>query len=72
MRPIEREYPIEREDIEEKLREIRGQIDPAAQQAKTAALATGIAIAGGLIVVAYLIGRRRGRKPQTVVEIRRA
>ena len=62
---------IERYDIEEKLREIREQIDPAAQQAKQIGLAAGIAIAGGLVVAAYLIGRRRGKKSETFVEIRR-
>ena len=62
---------IERYDIEEKLREIREQIDPATQQAKQIGLAAGIAIAGGLVVAAYLIGRRRGKKSETFVEIRR-
>lgn len=62
---------IERYDIEEKLREIRERIDPAAQQAKQVGLAAGIAIAGGLVVAAYLIGRRRGKKSETFVEIRR-
>lgn len=62
---------IERYDIEEKLREIRDRTDPAAQQAKQIGLAAGIAIAGGLVVAAYLIGRKRGKKSETFLEIRR-
>lgn len=63
--------PISRDDIEAKLREIRGGTEAGADAARGAGLA---ALVGGLVlavVVAYLLGRRKGRKRRTVVEIRR-
>jgi signal transduction histidine kinase len=67
----DRSKKISREDIEAKLREIRGQVDDTAQAAKPAVMAVA-AVAVVLVVgTVYLLGRRRGRKRSTVVEIRR-
>jgi len=62
---------ITRNDIESKLNEIKGEVETAGSQAKPYAL--GVAIAGviALAGVAYLLGRRKGRKKTTVVEVRR-
>jgi hypothetical protein len=63
--------PITRDDIEAKLREIQGTTEAGADAARGAGVA---AVVGGLllaILVAYLLGRRKGRKRRTVVEIRR-
>ena len=62
---------ITRDDLENKLREIKGEVDSAGSQAKPYAL--GVAIAGviGVAALAYVLGRRRGRKKTTVVEVRR-
>ena len=63
--------PISRSDIESKLREIRGEVDSTAGAAKPAAMAiAGVAVVL-VIGAAYLLGRRKGKKKSTVVEIRR-
>lgn len=62
---------VGRSDIEAKLRQIRQEVDRSTEAAKPAAFA----VAGAAVVVvlglAYLAGRRRGRKGRTVVEVRR-
>jgi hypothetical protein len=63
--------PVTRGDIEAKLREIRGEVDATAEGAKSYLLAAGVAAAVVLVGAAFLLGRRRGRKKTTVVEIRR-
>jgi hypothetical protein len=63
--------PVTRGDIEAKLQEIRGEVDTATSEAKSYALTAGIVAAVVLIGGAYLLGRRRGRRKSTVVEIRR-
>ena len=65
------EKPVTRADIEAKLAEIRGVTDDTAEVAEDAAK-TGLVIAGvGVVIVAFLLGRRRGRKKSTIVEVRR-
>jgi uncharacterized protein HemX len=63
--------PITRADIESKLRELQGS---ATRRVDTAA-ATGVKVAIALAVVvvlgAFVIGRRKGRRQTTIVEIRR-
>jgi MYXO-CTERM domain-containing protein len=63
--------PVTRADIEAKLAEIRGVTDDTTEVAEEAAK-TGLVIAGvAVVVVAFLLGRRRGRKKSTIVEVRR-
>ena len=63
--------PVSRDDIEAKLRQIQGEVDRTAQAAKPIGIAVGAAVAVVLVGAAYLLGRRRGKKKTTVVEIRR-
>jgi hypothetical protein len=63
--------PVDRSDIESKLREIRGEVDSTATAAKPAAMAIAGAAVVLLLAGAYVLGRRKGRKKSTVVEIRR-
>ena len=63
--------PVTRRDIEAKLREIRGEVDTAATAAKPVGLAVAAAAAVAVLAAAYLLGRRRGRRKSTWVEIRR-
>ena len=63
--------PVTRADIEAKLREIRGEVDTTAEGAKSYIVAAGVVAAVVLVGAVYLLGRRRGRKKTTVVEIRR-
>ena len=62
---------ITRDDIKAKLDDIRGEVESTGNQAKPYAL--GVAVAGVLAIagLAYVLGRRKGRKKTTVVEVRR-
>jgi hypothetical protein len=62
---------VSRSDIEAKLREIRGEVDTAGESAKGVVVVAGAVAAVGLLAVVYILGRRRGRKSTTVVEVRR-
>jgi Lamp2-like protein len=65
------ERPVTKADIEAKLREIKGDVDEDVAEAKP--IVEMVAIGGVilLILLAYLLGRRKGKKKTTVVEIRR-
>lgn len=59
------------EDIESSFRDVADQIETVAESKKQTA-AIGISIAGVIVlVVAFLLGRRSGKKKSSVVEIRR-
>jgi LPXTG-motif cell wall-anchored protein len=66
------EHRITRQEIEAKLREIRGtaeeELPTTPETAQRGGLAVGAAV---LLVLAFWLGRRRGRKKSTIVEIRR-
>ncbi|HEY5252944.1 MAG TPA: hypothetical protein VIJ09_14855 [Acidimicrobiales bacterium] len=63
--------PITRADLEAKLRSVSGDVGETVEAVKPQIF--GGAIAGLLltVIVAYLLGRRRGRKNSAIVEIRR-
>jgi hypothetical protein len=63
--------PITRDDIERKLRQLEGGVEDGKQAVASTLLAVGAAVAVGVVAVAYLWGRRRGKKKTTVVEVRR-
>ena len=63
--------PISRADIEAKLRELQGGYAETRESALTTAITVGAVVAVGVVAVAFLLGRRRGRKRTTVVEVRR-
>ena len=69
--PEGRDQPVGRSDIEDKLREIRGEVDSTANAAKPAAIAVAGIVVIAVVGAAYLLGRRKGKKKSTVVEIRR-
>jgi len=58
-------------DIRAKLAEIEGSVQTTAKAAAPIGLAAGAGTLLLLLVLAYLLGRRRGNKRRTVVEIRR-
>jgi hypothetical protein len=62
---------ITRDDIEKKLREIKGEVDETTEKAKPMGLAAAAVAAVVVVGVVYLLGRRRGTKLSTIVEIRR-
>ena len=62
---------ISRDDIESKLRELQGEVDEGMDTARSVGAVVAVGAAVVLVVAAYWFGRRRGRKRQTIVEIRR-
>jgi hypothetical protein len=62
---------VEIGDIRAKLTEIRGEVDETTDSVRP--YATYAAVAGAVLVitVAFVLGRRRGRRKSTWVEIRR-
>jgi hypothetical protein len=63
--------PVTRQDIERKLAQIRGVTEDSTEVAQDATK-TGLVVAGvAVVVVAFVLGKRRGRKKSTIVEIRR-
>ena len=62
---------VEITDIRAKLGEIRGDIDETAEAARP--ILTYAAVAGAVVLVglAFALGKRRGRRKSTWVEIRR-
>jgi hypothetical protein len=62
---------IQRADLEAKFRELETEATETAQQARS--YATGVIIVAALVVAtaAFVLGRRRGKKKTTIVEIRR-
>lgn len=62
---------ITRDDIEARFRELEGEVDERKEQVLGVAAMVGVAAVVGVVLVAFALGRRRGRKRTTVVEIRR-
>ncbi len=62
---------ITRGDIEAKLHEMRGDVEESAEAAKTPIMAIAGGVAVAIVILAFLLGKRRGRRKSTVVEIRR-
>jgi hypothetical protein len=63
--------PIRRGDLEAKFRELQGEVDETRQAATTTLLTVGAVVAVGVVAVAFLLGRRKGKKRTTIVEVRR-
>ena len=63
--------PIERRDIEAKIRELQGDVEETARSATSTLVTVGAVVAVGVIAVAFILGKRRGRRRTTVVEVRR-
>jgi hypothetical protein len=62
---------VSRDDIEAKLRELRGEVDAVGESSRNVAVVVVIAAVVAAIAVTYLLGKRKGRKKTTVVEVRR-
>ncbi len=58
-------------DIESKLRDMAGPVETGVEKAKSVVAAAAVAVGAVLVVSAYLMGRRKGKKRSPVIEIRR-
>ncbi len=63
--------PITRDDIEAKFRQLRGEVTEIEAETKNRVIVAGIVIGVAVVVGAYLLGRRKGRRSRAIVEIRR-
>jgi len=61
---------ITREDIEAKARELVGVVDETKESAQDKAMLGALAV-GVVVAVAFLLGRRRGSRNKTMVEVYR-
>lgn len=62
---------ITRDQIEAKLRDVTTGVTDDVEGVRSQALAIGLGIALVSVSVAFLIGRRMGRRKSTIVEVRR-
>ena len=62
---------ITQKDIEAKFREIKGDIDETAESAQGIAITVGAVVAVVVVLGAFVLGKRRGRKKSTFIEVRR-
>jgi hypothetical protein len=62
---------ITRADIEAKLRAIRDDIEPVGEQAKGGLMVAAPVVVAVLVIGAYLLGKRSGKKRRAVIEIKR-
>lgn len=63
--------PITRDDLESKLRELQGGVTETKESARSTLITIGAVVAVGVIAIAFLAGRRKGKRRTTVVEVRR-
>ena len=62
---------VTREDIEKKFREIQGDIDETAESARGMAITVGAVVAVVVVLGVFILGKRRGKKKTTFIEVRR-
>ncbi len=67
----DRTEPISRDDIEAKLRELQGEAEVIGEEARSYALTAAIVVGVAIVGIAFVLGRRRGRRNRTIVEVRR-
>ena len=62
---------ITRDDLEDKFRELEGEAREQVESARSTAITAGVIALVVLLLLTFLLGRRKGRQRSTVVEIRR-
>ena len=70
-RPVAASEKITREDIEAKFRQLTSDVDDRADAARGTAVAVGAVVAAAIVLGVFLLGRSRGKKKTTVIEVRR-
>ncbi len=63
--------PIRRDDLEAKMRELEGEVTETRESATNTIVTVGAVAVVVVIAIAFLMGRRKGKKRTTVVEVRR-
>jgi len=62
---------ITRADLEAKLTEIDAELSETGEAIKPTAMAIGIGALVVILILAFLLGRRKGQQRSTIVEVRR-
>ena len=68
----DRSGQITPDDIRSKLGEIQGEATQQVEGAKSQILAIGAGVAILLLIAAFLLGRRGGKRSSAIIEVRRA
>ncbi|HYF45257.1 MAG TPA: hypothetical protein VD926_03540 [Acidimicrobiales bacterium] len=63
--------PITREDLRAGFAGLQGEVVEKAEDAKTPLLAVGAGVLAVVVVLAFVLGKRRGKQDKTYIEIRR-
>lgn len=64
--------PITRDDIKSKLDDMQGEALEQVDGVKNQLLAVGVGVGLVLLIVAFLLGRRGGKRSSAVIEVRRS
>lgn len=64
--------PISRDDIKSKLGDLQGETLDQVDGVKNQLVAVGAGIALALLIVAFLLGRRGGKRSSAIIEVRRS
>jgi hypothetical protein len=59
------------DQIESKLRDITSPVEERVDQARSMAPVIAVAVGAAIVLAAYVLGRRRGKRRTPVIEIRR-
>jgi hypothetical protein len=59
------------DDIKSKLTEIQGEATQQVESAKNQLIAAGVLLGVLLLIVAFLLGRRGGKRSSAIIEVRR-
>lgn len=62
---------ITRDDLEKKFKDLQNEIQGTSERNKVSIATVAAAGSAVVVIIAYLLGRRSGRKRRSVVEIRR-
>ena len=62
---------VTREDLESKFRELQGDVEDTKAEAASYAVVAAVAAIVVVATVAFVLGRRKGKRKSTIVEIRR-
>jgi hypothetical protein len=63
--------PISRDDLEAKFRELQGEVEIIGEEARGYGIIAVVVVSVIVVAVAWRLGRRRGRRNRTIVEVRR-
>ncbi|MDQ6697326.1 MAG: hypothetical protein M3Z46_07695 [Actinomycetota bacterium] len=69
--PAKIDRKITPSDLESKFEELQGDVNEQAEAAKSTAATIGAVVAVVVVLGIFLLGKRRGKKKTTVIEVRR-